>query len=130
MMQLSKGLIQGDILTAKQAIDYYEKRKNKNIKNVAAYHLQQAAEKLIKIQIYRNIAAPDYSKLYVHNLEKLIEYAESLGIEIIVPDYVRKNSLLITGWEAGSRYDICFSIRIDAIKKAYDVIAGWYRQIK
>ena len=129
MMQLSKGLIQGDILTAKQAIDYYEKRKNKNIKNVAAYHLQQAAEKLIKIQIYRNTAAPDYSKLYVHNLEKLIEYAESLGIEIIVPDYVRKNSLLITGWETGSRYDICFSIRIDALKKAYNVIAAWYRQI-
>ncbi len=128
-MQLSKGLIQGDILAAKQAIEYYEKRKNKNIKNVAAFHLQQAAEKLIKIQIYRNVTILDYKKIYVHNLEKLIEYADSLGIELIIPDYVRKNSLLITGWEAGSRYDICFSIRIDAIKKAYNVIAIWYKQV-
>ena len=128
-MQLSKGLIQGDIFAAKQAIEYYEKRKNKNIKNVAAFHLQQAAEKLIKIQIYRNVAILDYKKIYVHNLEKLIEYADSLGIELIIPDYVRKNSLLITGWEAGSRYDICFSIRIDAIKKAYNVIAVWYKQV-
>ena len=61
-MQLSKGLIQGDILAAKQAIEYYEKRKNKNIKNVAAFHLQQAAEKMIKIQIYRNVAILDYKK--------------------------------------------------------------------
>lgn len=32
MMQLSKGLIEGDILAAKQAIDYYEKEENRGIR--------------------------------------------------------------------------------------------------
>ena len=43
-MTLSKGLIRADIIAAKQAIDYYGKTKIKDMKNIAAYHLQQAAE--------------------------------------------------------------------------------------
>ena len=37
---------------AQQAIQYYEEKGFKDVKNQAAYHIQQAAEKLIKIQIY------------------------------------------------------------------------------
>ena len=48
-MKLTKGLIKADIIAAKQAIEYFEQKNNKDIKNVAAYHLQQAAEKLIKL---------------------------------------------------------------------------------
>ena len=51
-MTLTKGLIKADLITAKQAIDYYEEKRIKDIKNIAAYHLQQATEKLIKYQIY------------------------------------------------------------------------------
>ena len=52
-MRLSKNLIKADIIAARQAIDYYEKKQIKDIKNIAAYHLQQAAEKLIKLQIIK-----------------------------------------------------------------------------
>ena len=52
-MTLSKGLIRADIIAAKQAIEYFESKKIRDMKNIAAYHLQQAAEKLIKIQIYK-----------------------------------------------------------------------------
>lgn len=41
-----------NIIQAKQAIDYFEGTKFKDIKNSAAYEIQQACEKLIKIQIY------------------------------------------------------------------------------
>ena len=51
-MKLTKGLIKADIIAARQAMEYFGQTKNKDIKNIAAYHLQQAAEKLIKIQIY------------------------------------------------------------------------------
>ena len=52
-MTLTKGLIKADLITAKQAIDYYEEKRIKDIKNIAAYHLQQATEKLIKYQILK-----------------------------------------------------------------------------
>ena len=51
-MKLTKGLIRADIIAARQAIAYYDEKQIKDIKNIAAYHLQQAAEKLIKIQLY------------------------------------------------------------------------------
>ena len=76
-MILTIGLIKADLVTAGQAIEYFEATSNKNIKNIAAYHLQQATEKLIKYQIYRATANPNNTKLYTHNIEKLIVYADT-----------------------------------------------------
>lgn len=70
------------------------------------------------------------AQMYTHQIEKLILYADSLGINPIIPDYIRENSLVITAWEAGSRYDIGFSIRIDTLKKCYEIIDEWVKQIK
>jgi HEPN domain-containing protein len=47
-MDLSMGLIKSDILMARQGIELYKNNEIKEVKNQAAYHLQQAAEKLIK----------------------------------------------------------------------------------
>ncbi|MBQ3797930.1 MAG: hypothetical protein II842_16910, partial [Butyrivibrio sp.] len=80
VMRLSKGLIKADIIAARQAIEYYEEKRIKDIKNVAAYHLQQAAEKLIKYQIYKSGLKIDNSRIYTHNIEKLILYGESIGM--------------------------------------------------
>lgn len=128
-MILTKGIIKADIIAAKQAIEYFEANGNRNIKNVAAYHLQQAAEKLIKIQIYANCSNINYSQLYTHNLERLILYADSSGVELIIPDYIREHSLQITDWESGSRYDVGFSVRIDTLKKTYEVLSKWAKII-
>jgi HEPN domain-containing protein len=124
-MKLSKSLIKADIIAANQAIEYYESNNIRDIKNIAAYHLQQAAEKLIKIQVYNSGVKYDNKSLYTHNIKTLILYAESLNIGLVVPDYIRKNSSVISDWEAGSRYDVGFSIRIDVLKKTADVIGNW-----
>ena len=128
-MILTKGIIEADIIAARQAIEYFEISGNRNIKNVAAYHLQQAAEKLIKIQIYSSCSNISNNQMFTHNLERLIVYADSLGIAPVIPDYIRKHSLQITDWEAGSRYDVDFSVRIDTLKKTYEVICKWIKMI-
>ena len=128
-MILTKGIIKADIIAAKQAIEYFEANGNRNIKNVAAYHLQQAAEKLIKIQIYANCSNINNSQMYTHNLERLILYADSSGVALIIPDYIREHSLQITDWESGSRYDVGFSVRIDTLKKTYEVLSKWVKVI-
>ena len=88
-MRLTKGLIKADIIAAGQAIQYFEEQSVRDIKNVAAYHLQQAVEKLIKYQIYKSGAAINNSQMYTHNIEKLILYGQSLGIALIIPDYIQ-----------------------------------------
>ena len=126
---LTKGIIKADIITAKQAIEYFEDKGIRDIKNVAAYHLQQAAEKLIKIQIYASGSVISNNRMYTHNIERLIVYADSLSINAIIPQYIREHSLQITNWEAGSRYDVGFSVRIDTLKKAYVAIEEWEKQV-
>lgn len=129
-MTLSKGIIKADIISAKQAIEYFESNSSvKSIKNIAAYHLQQAVEKLIKFQIYKSGVTISNSRMYTHNIERLVIYGDSLGINLDVPDYIRERSLLITDWEAGSRYDVGFSIRIDTLKKTYEVVEKWFDRV-
>lgn len=128
-MKLTMGLIKADIIAAKQAIAYFEENKIRDIKNIAAYHIQQSMEKLIKIQVYRKATKYDNHKMFNHNLEKLTLYAETLQIDILVPKYVRDNSLVITDWESGSRYDVGFSIRIDTLKRAVSEAEAWYEKL-
>ena len=128
-MTLSKGLIKADILTAKQAIETFEEKKLKDIKNIAAYHLQQATEKMIKYQIYKSISNPNNRQMYTHDISRIKAYAELEGVTLIIPQYVLEHMNTITDWEAGSRYDIGFSIRIDTLKRCYEVIEKWEKQI-
>ena len=129
-MKLTKGLIRADIIAARQAIAYYDEKQIKDIKNIAAYHLQQAAEKLIKIQLYRGISQISNKEIYTHDLRRLVGYANSQGLTLAVPEYIQRHLLMITDWEAGSRYNIGFSVRIDILKKTLDVITEWERQIR
>jgi HEPN domain-containing protein len=128
--EISLGIIKADIISARSAMDYFLEKGNKDIKNIAAYHLQQAAEKLIKYQIYENAISVDNAKIYTHNIEALILYAETLGIGIIIPKLIKDNSLVITKWEAGSRYGLGISVRIDTLEKYYAVIDAWFKQVK
>lgn len=129
-MDLSMGLIRADVLMAKQGIELYKERKIKEIKNTVAYHIQQASEKMIKIQVYRSGCTYSSSTLYIHNLPKLISYAESIGVKLVIPDEIRANALMITDWEAGSRYDLQFVVRIDTLEKYHQVIDHWYNDLK
>ena len=89
-MILSKGIIKADIIAARQAIAYFDEKQLRDIKNVAAYHLQQAAEKLIKLQIYTHCGNAGNRQLYTHNIEHLIAYADSLDFGVIIPEFIRE----------------------------------------
>lgn len=131
MLELSMGIIQADIIMARQALNIYkDKPKLKDVKNMCAYHLQQAVEKMIKIQIYNSGIDYDNKSMYSHNIRALLVYAESKKMNIMIPKYIEENASVITKWEAGSRYDLHFSIRIDTLEKYLLEIETWYQQIQ
>jgi len=102
----------------------------KYLRAQAGYHLQQAAEKLIKIQLYNCGLQIRNDKIYKHSISELIEYGESIGAELIIPEYVITNAEIITAWEAEGRYDVHVVVRIDRIKKTYEVIHDWLNELK
>ncbi len=125
---LNMGQIKADLFIAGSTIDEVKKRtpkEGKYLKGQAAYHLQQAAEKLIKIQIYYAVKQPDQRKLYKHAINELLNYARSLGISIIVPKYIEDKKLVLSSWEADGRYDVHMTVKITQLEKAYEEIENW-----
>ena len=96
----------------------------------AGYHLQQAAEKLIKFQIYESGVKVDNAKRYRHSLDDLILYAGSLKAKIMVPKWVDSKKYTITTWEAEGRYDLHFVVRMDTLKRCYREIYKWIDDMK
>jgi hypothetical protein len=131
MLELSYGIIWADIVMVKQGIEVYKNNTRlKDVKNMCAYHLQQAVEKLIKIQIYKSGIKYDDKSMYSHNISSLLSYANSIGVGILIPQSISDNSTIISGWEAGSRYDLHFSVRIDTLEKNLAEVVKWYYNIK
>lgn len=127
--ELDLFLIKADLLLSQKGIEESKTQKNprfaKYLRGQAAYHLQQASEKLIKMQLYKSGAVLDHAKIYKHSIGSLITYAEDLGIYIDVPALIRKNDELLSSWEAEGRYDVHVVVRTDTLEKYFRVISAW-----
>ena len=101
----------------------------KHLRGLAGYHLQQAAEKMIKYQIYDSGVPIDYGKMYRHSLDDLMTYAGSLDISLMVPSWINKKKYVITGWEAEGRYNLHFVVRMDTLKRCYHELIQWRKRL-
>ncbi|MBR5970403.1 MAG: hypothetical protein IK016_08695 [Lachnospiraceae bacterium] len=130
--ELVPAQIQADLFIAKATIKEAKRqtpRLSKTMKGQAGYHLQQATEKLIKIQLYRSNKSLDFSKIFNHRIGDLILYGRSLGIDLIVPPYIENYAEIISGWEAEGRYDPHFVVRIDTLEKCAAIVSEWFDSV-
>ena len=129
---LSVAQVDADLFMAASAIQKAEtisSKAGKHLRGLAGYHLQQAAEKMIKIQIYDSGVQIDHSKLFRHSLDDLIGYAFSLAIPLIIPAWVDEKKYVITSWEAEGRYNLHFVVRMDTLKRCYNELIQWRNQL-
>lgn len=68
---------------------------------------------------------PDPRKLYKHSINDLLNYAKSLGISIIVPQYVEAKKMVLSSWEADGRYDVHMTVKITQLEKSFEEIQTW-----
>ena len=126
---LSMTQVKADLMLAEYAINQVEDlspKMSKILKGQAAYHLQQACEKMIKIQMYASGQTLNNARIYKHSLKELLIYAASISISIQIPTYINKNNEIITRWEAQGRYDLHLVVRIDTLKKCLEEAQKWY----
>ena len=129
---LSVAQVDADLFMAASAIQKAEtisSKAGKHLRGLAGYHLQQAAEKMIKIQIYDSGVQIDHSKMFRHSLDDLISYASSLAIPLIIPSWVDEKKYVITSWEAEGRYNLHFLVRMDTLKRCYSELLQWRNQL-
>ena len=119
-----------DIHTAWSALNesgnQYKNRKA--LKGIAAYHAQQAIEKIIKSEIYGVDPNVNPKKLYTHKIHDLCNIAAEYGIA--VPKEITKNAGMYTDLETGGRYDLHFSVRADSVEKALKLAQEWIKNMK
>lgn len=125
--QIEAGLYMADMAIKKS--DSLSSKDGKYYRGQAGYHLQQAAEKLIKIQMYESGIKLDNVKIYRHSLDDLMSYATSCGINLSVPKWIEQKKFRITAWEAQGRYDLHFVVRLDTLKKCYKELKQWYSNL-
>ena len=111
-----KGLIVADLTVANKFYD----SDNKALRLLAAYHVQQAAEKTIKLK-----AEIEGHNLWGHDIDALIKNCDDNDLRINIPKYIRDKADIITQWEAECRYYPIKVVRKDSIKKACDVVTEW-----
>lgn len=112
-----KGLILADLKIVRNLADSeirYEKLQ-------AAYHMQQAIEKTIKLKA--NVCCG--VELWGHNIAKLLRNCINLGIDIKTPKLIVKNADRYSRWEASGRYSPTAFINKNSIWAAYRVTVEW-----
>ena len=92
--KLFKALIKADLKLVKD--NYLEE--DKAVRLQAAYHMQQAVEKTIKLK-----AGIEGLNLWGHEIDVLIKKCDDNGININIPKYIRDKADTISHWEAECR---------------------------
>lgn len=92
------------------------KSESKSDRLLAAYHMQQAIEKSIKLDASRfNL------NLWGHNIVRLIYECRQHGVYdyMCIPSEIERKAQMYTSWEANCRYNPSTIVRSDSIAKAY-----------
>lgn len=92
--------------------------------NMAAYHTQQAIEKIIKQLI---IDKRGFGNIE-HDLGQLVADAKSEGI--VVPEWVEENSYEISRWATTIRYNSNFKTNRDSVDSFNKLIKEWIEALE
>lgn len=110
-------IIYSDIKWASKAIaEYNYCGKLLYDKMRACYCIQQAVEKLIKIQMYLSNPNIPSRRAKTHDLQKLVDLAKEFNVQIIMHPYLRKKFGILTTWETECRYMEYVKYRIDMVE--------------
>ena len=84
--------------------------------NIAAYHLQQSVEKVLKGAIECvGVTVPN-----THRINRLIRMDHDNGANLVITDWIDEHAEMLSEWEAESRYNMEFLVekrKIDAAIK-------------
>ncbi len=86
--------------------------------NIAAYHLQQCTEKVIKGALECvGVTVPN-----THRIAKLLQMVSNNGANLIVTDWIDDHAEMLSEWEAESRYNMDFVVERRKLDRAISEI--------
>lgn len=94
------------------------------ILNNAAYHLQQAVEKVLKGAVECvGVTVPN-----THKITKLLSMIRDNGANLVITDWIDDHSEMLSEWEAEARYNMDFIVEKRKLDRAMEEIGIFFRQ--
>ena len=90
---------------------------------LAAYSTQQACEKLLKIQLYRNNSNYKNKEYKTHNILAILRKCN--GSEYIIPNEIFVYAKDIIDWETSGRYGDCSGLDPHLVRHILNICKEW-----
>lgn len=91
--------------------------------NNAAYHLQQAVEKVLKGALECvGVTVPN-----THKIPKLLSMAVNNGANLVITDWIDDHSEMLSEWEAEARYNMDFIVEKRKLDKAIEEVEDFFQ---
>ena len=93
------------------------------ILNNAAYHLQQAVEKILKAALECvGVTVPN-----THKITRLLSMITANGAGLVITDWIDDHSEMLSEWEAETRYNMDFIVEKRKLDRAMEEIEIFFR---
>ena len=94
------------------------------ILNNAAYHLQQAVEKVLKGALECvGVTVPN-----THKITKLVSMVINNGANLVITEWIDDHSEMLSEWEVESRYNMDFLVERRKLDRAMEEIQNFFRK--
>ncbi|MCC8107192.1 MAG: HEPN domain-containing protein [Clostridiales bacterium] len=100
---------------------WWEQTADEMILNNAAYHLQQAVEKILKGALECvGVTVP-----YSHKISKLVSMITNNGANLVVTDWLDDHAEMLSEWETETRYNMDFLVEKRKLDKAMEEVRNF-----
>lgn len=122
-------MVQADIESAILCLHSENDRVSVYDKMLGCFHIQQACEKLIKLQLY--LSHPDIpnSETRIHDILKLQSVAIKYKVPLVLSSYLIKYSDTLTDWEDKHDKIQYFSPRINMVRRCLKEIVSDFNRV-
>lgn len=94
------------------------------ILNNAAYHLQQAVEKVLKGALECvGVTVPN-----THKITKLISMVINNSANLVITEWIDEHSEMLSEWEAESRYNMDFLVEKRKLDRAMEEVGNFFQK--
>lgn len=126
--------IQGCLATSRAAFLLYRETGMIGCNSVAAYLIQQTAEKLIKVQIppkgLVGVSEKESAKFRTHNLQLLVRLFKKYNWPLIYNDYIKSIDAMVTSWNTKGRYQEDFRVDDNILNTCHVELVYWFDYVR
>lgn len=123
-------LAKSDMIAANILYKTSKKEQNNNLHNLVSYHIEQAVEKLILVQITNsNIPKNTVSTINI-DIFTLLNISKYYKVKLNIPELIINNRQELADWQLRPRYDYSMKFSTSKLEIYLETLEKWYSELE